>query len=685
MNITFKNLEFKVNGDNKTFMTRCGHYSCEDGSPIVEIQIAGENRPSNPGMKSIGTSESRALSYQSHEIEGDTLVITQKSEKLLVKTYYVTYSDTNAVRVYSEIENISGEKLTLDEASCLVVHGIGTTKEADSIYFTEFAQSHHNECQPIRRSLDERGLYEYCRCGRVSFTNVGSWSSKERLPQGILENEKTGEWSMFEIEANCSWYYEMSAVGDSRYYLYLSGANRSQGSWYKTLSAGEKYTTLTAAICFGSDLNSVVGEMTKYRRHICGLSKADQKLPAIYNEYMHLSWDNPTEETTALYAPVVAKTGVEYYVIDCGWHNEEPGYQVYPYVGQWKESNARFPHGVKATTDMIRSLGMKPGLWIEPEVVGVKCQEMVDYYDDDCFFMRDGKRVAINNRYLLDYRNPKVIEYMSETIRRMVEDYGADYIKFDYNRDSGVGTELNASSAGSGLEEAADAFAKWVKAMSERFPHVVFEGCASGGMRMDYKSMSVFSMVSTSDQTNYLKYPCIVGNVLSAIIPEQAAVWSYPVRKLIEPGVAEADFKDAVITDNDVVINMVNSFLGRIHLASDLRKLTEKQLSLVTEGVEVYNSLSEMKKTALPYFPMGLTRFGKEKIAAGLKDDKTIYLAVWTLGGDKSVDVEIKEGIEKAEMVYPYENNAEFKAEGNTLKINFNMAPSAALFKITTK
>jgi hypothetical protein len=49
---------------------------------------------------------------------------------------------------------------------------------------------------------------------------------------------------------------------------------------------------------------------------------------------MHLSWDSPTEETTRLYAPIVASTGAEYYVIDCGWHNEEPGNVIYPYVGQ---------------------------------------------------------------------------------------------------------------------------------------------------------------------------------------------------------------------------------------------------------------------------------------------------------------------------------------------------------------
>ena len=681
MKITFKNLEFNINEENKISLTKCGHYYGTKGFPFVEIQISGDNRPANAGMKCVGASESDTLRYKIHKIYGDRVVITQTSEKLCVKTYFVTYNDTNAIRVYSEIENISEKSLTLDEVSALVVHGLGTTANAESIYFTEFAQGHHNECQPLRTSFADKGLYEYCRDSRISFTNVGSWSTKERLPQGIIENEKNGNFAMFEIESNCSWYYEISAVYDEEYYLYLSGANRSQGNWYKTLEAGESYTTLTAAICFGEDLNSVIGEMTKYRRHISGFAEADKDLPTIFNEYMHLSWDSPEEEKTSVYAPIVAKTGTDYYVIDCGWHNEEPGNIIYPYVGQWKESKTRFPNGIRATTDMIRSLGMKAGLWIEAEAVGAKCQEMLDYYDDDCFFVRDGKKVNISGRHLLDFRSPKVLEYMTETIRRMVEDYGADYIKVDYNRDSGVGTELNACSTGGGLEEASDAFLKWVKAMTKRFPKVIFEGCASGGMRMDYKTMSAFSLVSTSDQTEYLKYPYIAGNILSAVIPEPAAVWSYPLRTVR----TDEGRKAVEINDNDVVINMVNVLLGRIHLASDLTKLTEKQLALVAEGIEVYKNIADTKKRALPYFPLGLTRFGKEKIAAGIKEDKTIYLAVWNLGKDTSTEIDIKEGIRLAQMVYPAENNASFEVTNNTLKINFNVSPSAAFFRIETK
>ena len=322
---------------------------------------------------------------------------------------------------------------------------------------------------------------------------------------------------------------------------------------------------------------------------------------------MHLSWDSPSDEQTRKIAPIVAKTGVEYYVIDCGWHDEEDGSIIYPFVGKWRESNKRFPCGVKAITDYIRSLGMKAGLWIEPEIIGKNCEEMLAYYDDDCFLQRHGKKICVNGRYFLDFRAKKVVEYMSETIRRMVEEYGAEYIKLDYNQDCGVGTDYNADSAGEGLEQASNAYLVWVDAMRSRFPNVLFETCSSGGMRMDYQTLSHFSIVSTSDQVSHIKYPYIAGNILSAVLPEQAAVWSYPVQSL-GMDIFDGDDYQSVnrrIDKEQVIMNMINSFLGRMHLASHLELMTDEQLKLVTEGVAYYNSLTEEKRTAVPYFPDG--------------------------------------------------------------------------------
>ena len=119
---------------------------------------------------------------------------------------------------------------------------------------------------------------------------------------------------------------------------------------------------------------------------------------------------------------------------------------------------------------------------------------------------------------------------------------------------------------------------------------------------MDYKTLSAFSLVSTSDQTNYLKYPYIAGNILSAVIPEQAAVWSYPVgcAEPGEPMLHDAAWVQENITDDRIAMNMINSFLGRMHLASHLEMMSQAQLDLIAEGVAYYDSLTDAKKTALP-------------------------------------------------------------------------------------
>lgn len=670
MNLEFKGLVFDIS-DGRAVLTDFKGHRQRNRHNFAEIQIAGENRHSHAGVKTVYSSEARRLTYVGHTLTDLTLTVEQESELIRAVTVFESYEDTDTVRIYTEVT--AKEELVLEQVSSVVIGGISPMGNArvDDIYLTRFHQSHHTECQPRRASLEELGLIsdgaQQVSQKKISFANIGSWSTKEALPQCIIESP-VGTL-MFQIESNADWYYEISDR-DGDIYLYLGGGDSTNGAWFKHLDADESYRTPTVAVAVARDINAVVGEMTRYRRHISGLSEADSSLPAIFNEYMHLSWDDPSEETTKICAPVAAKTGVEYYVIDCGWHDEVDSKKIYPNVGRWRESKLRFPGGVRRTTDFIRSLGMKAGLWIEPEMVGLECSEMLEYYTDDCFLQRYGKKVC-TGRYFLDYRNPRVVEYMTETIRRMVEDYGADYIKFDYNQDAGVGTDLNSDSMGEGLEAAANAFLDWVRAMKERFPKVIFEGCASGGMRMDYKTLSVFSLQSTSDQIDYLKYPYIAANILSAVLPEQAAVWSYPV------GYCKAE----EINDDQIVMNTVNSLLGRLHLASHLERMNEAQLELVREGVRVYNSLTEFKKRALPYFPIGFAKFGDGLCASGLRDGREVYLAVWCLGETR---VTLPIAAESVETVYPPAANAEISV-GDGLTLDFHRTKTAIFLKIYLK
>ena len=690
--IQFKDLEFIIR-DNKILLVKAGGIVNPDGASFVEVQISGENKDTHLGAKMVRSSEAARLCYVSHEQTDSCLKIVQRSALIETTTVFTAYEDTNAVRVYTSVRNISKEEIVLEEVSAFVAVGLGQKgiDSADELYFTRFIQSHHAECQPRRASFREWGLFRMNLESqkRIAFANVGSWSTKEELPQGIIEDTASGIFTMFQIESNASWYYE---IGDyiGKYYLYLGSANLPFCGWSKALKPNESYQTVNVALACGSSLNEVLGEMSKYRRHIAGRNSADKNLPAIFNEYMHLSWDSPSEENTKKYAPVVAKTGVEYYVIDCGWHDEEDASVIYQYLGAWKESKNRFPNGVRATMDYIRSLGMKPGLWIEPEIIGIKCKEMLEYYDDSCFLQRNGKRLAVMNRHFLDYRNEKVRRYMTETIRRMVEDYGAEYIKCDYNQDCGVGTDYLSFCAGEGLESCANAFLSWMKEMVERFPNVVFEGCSSGGMRMDYKTLSTYSLLSTSDQTNYMNYPYIAGNILSAVLPEQAAVWSYPIDTGF--GNPNSDFKathewvEVNISKEQVIVNMINSFLGRMHLASHLELLSEEKFALVKEGVAYYKTLTEAKKQAVPYMPCGFTNAGADSVAAGFKTGNKVYLAVWCLKGATNVRVPIQEGIAKVKLAYPSVSSTQFEDNGNQLLVMFAKGNGeAAFFEIEVK
>jgi len=687
MNIKFNCLEFFIK-DEKVLLLRCGNIYNKDGYGFVEVQISGEEKRGHLGTKMICSSEGARLRYVSHEISDNKLIIVQKSDLTEVKTEFSAYDDCNAVRIQTEAKNISEKPFTIEEISAFSAVGIGDNNGcSDSLYFTEFTQSHHCECQPVTESFSRLGLFRVRSESqkRIAFANVGSWSTKERLPQGIIEDRGNNEFTMFQIESNNSWYYEIADF-QNKLYLYLGGANLPYGGWQKRLEPNGSYRTVAVSVSFGKSLNQVISEMTKYRRHICGRCAADETLPGVFNEYMHLSWDNPTEFTTRKYAPAAAKAGAEYYVIDCGWHDEEDGNIIYPYVGKWLESKKRFPSGVRKTLDYIRSLGMKPGLWIEPEVVGCKCSEMIGYYGDDCFLQRNGKRLCVMGRHFLDFRNSRVCSYMNETIRRMVEDYGAEYIKFDYNQDCGVGTDFRSDSFGEGLEQAAQAYLKWVDGVRAAFPNVVFETCSSGGMRLDYLTLSHFSTASTSDQVDYKKYPYIAGNILSAVLPEQAAVWSYPVDCLSEgekPFEPDGEYVKKTVTDEKIIMNMVNCLLGRMHLASHIELLSDAQTELIKEGIRYYNKIADEKKKAAPYFPIGFTRFGEKQVASGLKTDGKIFLAVWNLGGKDKMEIPLN-GIsaEKAYISYPLNAESHYSLENNTLSVAFTEQFQARMFEI---
>lgn len=626
--------------------------------PVSDVRVAGADIVAqSPAKQALSAPES--LRLQDVRREGGRLVIVQSSALCRVETQLEALGE--GMRVSVSVENVSEREIVLENVSMLNLSGFSFARR-ENTYLYRFHNSHHCECQPRRLSLDQLGLFEtdHRNFKRISGCNVGSWSSKEELPQAILEDAENGSFLFFQIESCGGWYWEIAEGCGRSLYLSLSGGNFTFHNWKKRLAPGEIYSSRCAAACIGESLNDAIRKMTSYRRASAQFWTADASLPVIFNEYMYLSWDSPKEERTRALVPLVAAYGADVYVIDCGWHDDIDDEKIYPYVGKWRESRLRLPHGVRAITDYIRSFGMKAGLWIEPEVLGTRSGAS---YPEEAYIRTNGERVCVAGRYFLDFRHPEVRRRMGETVSRMVEEYGAQYIKIDCNQDCGVGTEVDSDSPGEGLEQTTQAFWSWLQGEREKHPSVIFESCASGGMRMDWKSIRTSSVISASDQVLYDRLPYIVTNIFAAALPEQTGIWSYPV--------VDSRYCDPTgrPTDSEVIMNMVNAALGRVHLASDLRKLTERQREWVKEGIYFSKSQNAFRRSAVPVLPFGFAKFGMKYTALGLTDGKKMLLAVWNFRGGK-LDVPL-EGytVEKAAIAYPKDSSAALTIQPAAIRV----------------
>ena len=662
----------------------------KEGFRFAEMNLSGFDRPyERHGNKFMVTAPGYRLKYVSHKDSrnalGRCLVFTLKDPEtdVFVDAYVQFYDGLSIVRMHQVVRNEGTEVQTLEYLSSFNYTGIekeGLLPRDEKIRVCVPHNSWQREINWQTYTLPQLGLEQVQpkkiqRSSNGFFvSNTGNWSAKEHLPMAYLENTETQTGLYFQIEHNGSWHWE---IGDQNGHLYLavSGPNEIYSHWSKDLKPGDQFESVPVAVGVTKNgFDAAMGHLTRYRRIIRRKNQDNEKLAVIFNDYMNCLWGKPTAAEEFPLVDAAAKAGCEYFCIDAGWYADGDWWDS---VGMWEESRKRFPNGVKEVTDYIRSKGMIPGVWLELEVMGIHCKKAKEV-PDDWFFVRHGKRVFDRSRYQLDFRNPEVRAYADSVIDRIVRDYGVGYIKMDYNIEPGIGTELSADSVGDGMLGHERAYLSWLDGVFARYPDLIIENCSSGGLRMDYAMLSRYSIQSTSDQDDYLKYATIAANAPTAVTPEQAAVWTYPMNHEEELSREELG--------EEVIFNMVNAMLLRIHQSGHLAKLDAYRSHLVQEGISVYKEIRGDIKDAVPFWPLGLSHFSDEWSALGLRNGNTCYLAVWRReGAEDSCTLSIPDAQNATvECIYPKENQSSYQLEKSTgkLAVQFPKQKMARLYRI---
>ncbi|WP_037672747.1 glycoside hydrolase family 36 protein [Streptomyces griseus] len=593
--------------------------------PLVEVVLTGHGRVWS-GERFIDTTVGSRMVLRDQETfeEGPwrrtVIRLADPQTGLLAEVGLSTVAGAGFVRSQVRLVNEGDAPLHVESVSTLTLGGIvDGAGGLDGLRVHWADNDWLAECRwqqtPFRDQVVTLNRAAHGHEGRGCFERYsqGSWSTGRHLPLAALTDGGEGEVWLWQIESSAGWRYE-TGEREGAAYLALFGPDDAHHQWRRTLDPGGEFTSVPGVLVHtgSGGLDAAFGELTAYRRHIRRAHPDHRALPVIYNDYMNTLMGDPTTDKLLPLIEAAGAAGAEVFVIDAGWYDDD-AQGWWDAVGAWEASSSRFPGGIQRVLDAIRERGMTPGLWLEPEVVGVR-SPLADTLPPEAFFRRNGVRVAEHGRYHLDLRHPAARAHLDDVVDRIVGDWGVGYLKLDYNVNIGPGTENGTESPGAGLLGHHRAHLDWLAGLLDRHPGLVLENCGSGGLRMDYAQLAVAQLQSTSDQQDPWRYPPIAAAAATAVAPEQAAVWAYP-----QPH----------FSPDEIVFTMVTALLGRVHLSGFLDRMDDTRAALVRSGIEVYKRIRPEISGALPFWPLGLPSWEDDWPAHGLRTDSATYLAVW--------------------------------------------------------
>jgi alpha-galactosidase len=592
--------------------------------PLLEVLVAGAGR-ARASHRFSETAVGRRLRYVSAEPRRDgawhELCVDLRDDQtgLTAQTVFRSADGVGACQVRTTVTNRGPEPVLLlgitSFATGLLGHPMANLDlvRGDSEWLGEGRWTR----RPLREHVADLNLRLHGQDGRGRFAviSAGTWSTGTYLPTGGIVDRDSGHAWLWQIEHNGPWRWEVGERLDGAY-LALLGPTDIDHQWQQRLAPGDSFTTVPASIAVSTDgLEGAVAELTAHRRALVRPHPDRSALSVIFNDYMNTLMGDPTTAKLLPLIDAAAAAGAEVFCIDAGWYDNDTTW--WDSVGEWQPSQTRFPRGIEEVLAHIRDLGMAPGLWLEPEVIGVR-SPMADKLPAEAFLQQGGVRLVEHNRYHLDLRHPAAVAHLDEVIDRLVEQLGIAYFKLDYNIDPGAGTDVDAESVGAGLLGHNRAHLAWLDAIHARHPDLILENCASGGMRMDYALLSRMQLQSTSDQQDYRRYPPIAVAAPMSVLPEQSASWAYPQPEMPDEHLAYA---------------MCTGMLGRLYLSGRLDAMRADQLQSVRDAVGVFRDIRADLARAVPLWPLGLPGWSDPWLSLALRAGDVTYLAVWRREG----------------------------------------------------
>ena len=279
------------------------------------------------------------------------------------------------------------------------------------------------------------------------------------------------------------------------------GINPQNFSW--TLEAGEEFQAPEAVVTYSpSGYRQMSLNMHDFvREHITRGEWKKKERPILINSWEAAYFDF-TEKTLVKLAKAAKDTGIELFVMDDGWFGDRNDDKRA--LGDWDIVNAKkLPGGLEGLSKKINDLGLMFGLWVEPEMINVD-SELYRKHPDWAIDIPGMEHAEGRNQRFLDLCNPEVVDYMIDRMSEVFATPGLSYIKWDMNRNFSdyYSKYLPAEKQQEVSHRYVLGFYRLLRTLTEKFPEILIEGCASGGNRFDLGALCYYPQIWGSDNTD---------------------------------------------------------------------------------------------------------------------------------------------------------------------------------------
>lgn len=349
----------------------------------------------------------------------------------------------------------------------------------------------------------------------------------------------------------------------------MQGINPFGFSW--ELPSGGSFITPQCVMCYSDNGIGGISRMLHdvFRNNLCKSPWVHKERPILINNWEATYFDFNEEKLLSI-AERAAEAGIELFVLDDGWFGKRDDDRSS--LGDWFVNLDKLPSGIKGLAEKINALGLRFGIWIEPEMISPN-SELYRSHPDWAITVPGRAPALSRSQLILDLSRSEVCDYVISAIKELLGSAEISYVKWDMNRPM---TDMPTPGFN---HKYMLGFYRVISEITSAFPEVLFEGCSGGGGRFDAGILAYMPQIWTSDNSD----------AVSRLEIQYSTSIAYPISVMSAHVTAVPNHQNGRITS--LKTRSDTAMAGVFGYELDIRKLNEAEVEEIKEQITAAKAL----------------------------------------------------------------------------------------------